>query len=485
MLGQLHRAAQPLGVGHQADLHEHAFQLDPPGLASGSVRVVQAVELASRAGELGRLRLRQDHHVGQAFQLLDQHRVGTQRVAEFQQRHVGHDAGQVDRRLDAGVAAADHRHPLALEQRPVTVRAVGHALVLVFLLAGHVDIAPARARGNDDRPALERPAIGQLHLDQAARRRRRHQLVGALQVHHVDAVILDVRLQRHRELRAVGRQHGDVVLDRQRVVDLAAEALGRDAGADALAGGVHRRRGASGTAADDQHVVRVLGRQLGRVLGRRAGVQLGGDLLDRHAARAELLAVQVDRRDGHDLAGIDLVLEQRAVDDHRLDARIQHRHQRQRLHDVRAVVAGQGHVDLEGVVAVQALDLVDHGLLDLGRVAAGPQQRQHQRGELMAQRDAGEAQALLGARALEAERGLARIVAVQAQRDLVGHRGDVLKQLLQLGGARGVAQGGFDLERQRHPLQVGLELRLQVVVQHRCFLSNCFKRLRELAPLAG
>src|SRR5690606_39381965 len=69
---------------------------------------------------------------------------------------------QVDRRLDTGVAATNHRHALALEQRAIAVRAIGHALVLVLLLTGHVDIAPACTGGQDHRAALDRAAIGEL-----------------------------------------------------------------------------------------------------------------------------------------------------------------------------------------------------------------------------------------------------------------------------------------------------------------------------------
>jgi hypothetical protein len=37
---------------------------------------------------------------------------------------MGNDAGQVDRGFHAGIAAADHRHALALEQRAIAVRAL-------------------------------------------------------------------------------------------------------------------------------------------------------------------------------------------------------------------------------------------------------------------------------------------------------------------------------------------------------------------------
>ncbi len=86
----------------------------------------------------------------QALELALQHGVGAQLRVELDQRDMAHDAGQVDRRFDARVATADDRDALALEQRAVAVRAVGHALVLELVLAGHVDVAPARASRDDD-----------------------------------------------------------------------------------------------------------------------------------------------------------------------------------------------------------------------------------------------------------------------------------------------------------------------------------------------
>jgi hypothetical protein len=130
--------------------------------------VAQAVDLAAVAGDLGGLRVGCDGHIGQALELAHQHRIGRSSVAELDQRHVLDDAGQVNGRFYPRVAAADHRHPLALEQRAVAVRAVGHALVLVLGLAGHVEVAPARAGGQDHRPCLERGAAVQLHLHQPA-----------------------------------------------------------------------------------------------------------------------------------------------------------------------------------------------------------------------------------------------------------------------------------------------------------------------------
>src|SRR5690606_6357177 len=124
-----------------------------------------------------------------------------------------------------------------------------------------------------------------------------------------------------------------------------------------------------------------------------AGVQLGQDLGNVHTALAEGFAVQVDARNRHHLAGFDLVLEQRAVDGDVTHVRVQHGHQVQRLHDVRAVLAGQGEVGLEVEFSFQTLDLFDDVLAFLGRMAANLQQGQHQGSEFVAHRQTGEGQA--------------------------------------------------------------------------------------------
>jgi hypothetical protein len=91
-------------------------------------------------------------------------------------------------------------------------------------------------------------------VDQAARLLSRDQTFGALAVDDVDVVLVDVLLERRGQLESVGVRHGDQVLDRQRIEDLAAEALSEDTGADALACGVDRCRRPGRTAADDEDV---------------------------------------------------------------------------------------------------------------------------------------------------------------------------------------------------------------------------------------
>ena len=259
----------------------------------------------------------------------------------------------------------------ALEQRAVAMRAVRHAAAAVLLLARHVHLAPARAGGQHHAAAPQLGAVFQRQRDVTARCGRRFQPRHTLAVHHVDFVRAHVGLQSGRELRAFGVRHGDEVVDAQRVQRLATKTFGDHASADALARGVDRCCRASGAAADDQHVE-------GRSGAQRRGFPLGGarvhtrqDLGQFHAARPEVLAVEEDGGHGHDLALFDLVLEQAAVDGHVAHARVENGHQVQRLHHVRAVVAGQGHVGLEHQVGVQRPNLRDHIRFHFGWVATG------------------------------------------------------------------------------------------------------------------
>ncbi|KAG1202191.1 hypothetical protein G6F35_012218 [Rhizopus arrhizus] len=216
------------------------------------------------------------------------------------------------------------------------------------------------------------------------------------------------------------------------------------------------------------HVEGILGGDFLGIALAGIGVQLGDDLLQGHAALVEHFTVEVHRRHRHDLALLDFVLEQGAVDGHVLDARVEHGGQVQRLHHVRAVLAGQREVGFELEVALQVLHLLDQLGGGLGRVAADLQQRQHQRGELVAHRQAGEGQVDVLARGAQVEgRHAALAVAQHLQRDLVRQAFQGLQQfqhLLRLGAVVGVRG---DLDRAGHALQIGLQLRLQVGVQHR------------------
>src|SRR5690606_38685756 len=130
------------------------------------------------------------------------------------------------------VAATDHRHALALEQGAVAVRAIGHALVAVLVLAGHADLPPARTGGQHHGAAADRSAAFEFDGGDAPGILR--QRLATLQVHDVDVVLAHVRLELRRHPRPIGFLDRDEVLDRHGVEHLAPETLGDHAGADAL-----------------------------------------------------------------------------------------------------------------------------------------------------------------------------------------------------------------------------------------------------------
>ena len=102
---------------------------------------------------------------------------------------------------------------------------------------------------------------------------------------------------------------------RHGVEHLAAEALGGDAGADALAGGVDRRGGAGRAAADDEHVERRPWRRSASASRSAAPVSSLATICSRVMrpwSNGSPLRNTVGT--AMHLAGVDLVLEQRAVD---------------------------------------------------------------------------------------------------------------------------------------------------------------------------
>ncbi len=302
----------------------------------------------------------------------------------------------------------------------------------------------------------------------------RDQLAGALQVHDVDVVFAHMLFQGAGQLRAFGGLDGDEVLDGHGVQHLTAEALGGNTGADALARGVDSRCSARRATADDQHVEGGLGAHLLGITRGSASVELGKDFFFAHAALPEQFAVEVDAGHRHHLTRFNFVLEQRTVDGDVADVGVEHGHQVQRLDHVRAVLAGQREVGFEVVFAFDVLDLLDDLRRSLGRMAAHLQQRQDQRGELVAHGQAGEAQADVTADAVERERRLARILAVGLEGDLVAETCNVLQHAQHFLGLLAVIEGRDDLERLSDLFQIGFQLGLEIGVQHdrRCLPKN-------------
>ncbi|MFO1233785.1 MAG: hypothetical protein U1E47_01365 [Rivihabitans pingtungensis] len=127
-------------------------------------------------------------------------------------------------------------------------------------------------------------------------------------------------------------------------------------------------------------------------------------------------------------------------------------------------MAGQRDEGLKLEAARQRLDLVDDRLFDLGRMAAGLQQGQHQRGEFMAHRQAGKVDARGVSRLGHAKRRAARVVAVGAQADLVGQRRHLGQQGVHLLAVGAVVQAGDQFNRALQAFEVGFELGLDGVI---------------------
>ena len=463
---QFDGALQPLGVGQQADLDEHAVEVDPVVLAADPVLVEEAGHPVPVADDLRGQRAGDHVDVRQAAQLPLQHLVGPQRGVELDERDVGDDAGQVDGGLDPGVAAADDGHGLALEEGPVAVGAVGDALVAVLVLAGDAHLAPAGAGGQHHGAGLQGGAALQLHGRQATLLVGGHQALGPLPVHHVDLIVLHVLFQRGGQLRALGVGHRDEVLDRHGVEDLTAEALGGQPGADALAGGVDGGGGPGRAAADHEHVVGVLAVDALGLPGRGADIELPDDLLQGHASLVEHLAVHQDRGHGQHLPGLHLLGEDGPVDGDVGDAGVEHGHQVESLHHVGAVLARQREVGLEVQVPVKGLDLGDDLGIGLRWTTADLQQGQDQRRELVAQGDPGEAHRHVGADPGDGEGRPPLVVVGPHHGDGVGQRGDLVQQPGQLGGLGAVVEAGHERNRVLDGGQVGLELSGQGGVEH-------------------
>src|SRR5690606_7812103 len=282
---------------------------------------------------------------------------------------------------------------------------------------------------------------------------------------HVDIIFLHMLLEAGDQLRAFGVGYGDEVLDTHGVHHLATKALSHQTGANAFTGRVDGCSSASRATTNDQYFVGLLLAQLGRLALGGAGVDLVDDLGQCHAALAKVFAVQEHGGHSHDLAALDLVLEQGAIDHHVGDVRVQGGHQVQRLDHVGAVLAGQGDIGLEMVFAFEIADLVKQCRVSLGRVTTGLQQGQNQGSELVTHRDTGEAYA--GALA-GFSHGHARgtLVFHGNQTDLARHFGNFDREFVQFFALGAVVYGHADFDRLGDVLQVRVQLLLQIGVQH-------------------
>ena len=129
-------------------------------------------------------------------------------------------------------------------------------------------------------------------------------------------------------------------------------------------------------------------------------------------------------------------------------------------------MTGERDKGLESESPRQGAHLLDDGGLDLGRMTAGLEQGQDQGGEFVPHGDAGELNPRRFTRATDGEGGPARVLTVVTNTDEQGQGPYVFQQrphLLRLGA---VVEGGDQFDRLLQALKVGLELGLDVGVEH-------------------
>src|SRR5690606_28232078 len=113
------------------------------------------------AGNLFCLHVFQNRNVRQAVQTLLQHSVRLQLRHEFKHRHMLDDPGQINGRLDAGIAASDDGDVFACEQWTIAMRTVSYTFIFEFRLTRYVAIAPTGTCREYDGFALEYSAAFQ------------------------------------------------------------------------------------------------------------------------------------------------------------------------------------------------------------------------------------------------------------------------------------------------------------------------------------
>ena len=125
-----------------------------------------------------------------------------------------------------------------------------------------------------------------------------------------------------------------------------------------------------------------------------------------------------------------------------VNARVDDRHEVERLHDIGAVLAGDRVVGDELVVAFECAHLVKHSGVNLGRVAAYLQHREDERTELVSHGDAGEGHLDVGAHTTDLEGRAAWVGAVKACGDHRGERSNFFEEGAHLGSVGRIVKGG-------------------------------------------
>ena len=234
-----------------ADRDEQAGGVEVAGLAGDGVAQRDRLEAVGAVDGVDR-GVPDDVELGVGEGALLHDLGGAQLVAAHDQGDLGAEARQERRLLDRGVATTDDRDVLVAEEEAVTRGAPRDATARQGVLVGQVELAVARAGGQDHRPRGVGVGGGLDDLD----------LAGEVDLDHVVGDDLGAEaLGLRAHLVHQGRAH-DAVAEAGEVLDLGGvhqRAAGghrtlEDQRLQAGAGGVDRGGVARGAGADDDHV---------------------------------------------------------------------------------------------------------------------------------------------------------------------------------------------------------------------------------------
>ena len=163
--------------------------------------------------------------------------------------------GQLRRALKAGIAAADDRHVLAVIERAVTGRAIGQAFIVVLLGAGHVELAAARAGGDEQ-------GLGFVCLTLVGRDHKSSSSLGdfcdeltLLDIDDIASVRLQVLFELLGQVQAGDLDLADPILDALGDGALAIPVLGDEDGLQSLARGIDAGCHAGRSAAQYREII--------------------------------------------------------------------------------------------------------------------------------------------------------------------------------------------------------------------------------------
>ena len=163
------------------------------------------------------------------------------------------------------------------------MRAIGHAFVFVFLLAGHIDIAPSGSGRQNNCTGFQDTTVFHLHLNQTALFFSRNNFCCALQIHDVSTIVTHLGFHVCAKFRTISFQNRNVVFNGHGVVHLTAKTFCCHTHANAFACGIDGGCSASRATAHNQQIEVFFGIELCGFSVGRTRVNFGHNFFHQHA----------------------------------------------------------------------------------------------------------------------------------------------------------------------------------------------------------